>query len=248
MLLGERPGPGTASLLAVALVALILCGAPGVAQDADERGALEIRKLQLEVAKLEGVQWPSVLAPFIGLATGAIGAGVAVYVGQRARRNALDQATHDARLEHYPGLVAATEPLAIYFPPAATLDPEACRSIGRTLSNWYFAKGGLLLSEASRNGYFRLMRALTRASLAGDLAAPRFPEDAAAISVDSVARYWTALRGSGLAVDDIESWSFGALPGAAPPLAFKDYLLLRQQSSDLRTLLSEDLHSRRRPG
>lgn len=245
-----------AGLLVLVLALALAVPWPAAAQDAEERRlGLELRKLELEVAKLEEAPapWHVLLAPLIGFMSGVVGAGVALYAGHRTRRAALDQKTHEARLELYPLLVSATERLAVFFPPPdepvrASLDPAACRAIGRSLSAWYFEKGGLLLSAEARAVYFRLARALTLAAAAPDLAAPVFPDDAPAVSLKGLDAWRATLRAAGLPLDDVEAWPFGAAGAEAEPaLRFKDYVLLRQLSSDLRTVLTEDLHSRRRP-
>jgi hypothetical protein len=68
--------------------------------------------------------------------------------------------------------------------------------------------GGLLLSVKARDAYFRLIRTLTRASLAEELRVPIFPTDAEDISVEKVDKYGTELARK-LKLDDVESWSFG---------------------------------------
>lgn len=173
----------------------------------------------------------------------------------------MDQAVHEKRLESYPHLVKATSQLAVYFPGgdppgAASVGPEECAAMGRAMSEWYFEGGGLLLSVEARDAYFRLARALTRASLAKPLKVPTFPRDADDISLKKVDAYRAALEEKEkLDLDDVENWKFGSLPSKAeakaevrqPHLEFKDYVFLQRFSSLLRTALAEDLHSRRRP-
>ena len=57
------------------------------------------------------------------------------------------------------------------------------------MSDWYFEGGGLLMSVATRDAYFMLARALTRASLPKELIVPMFPNDAEYISVQKVNYY-----------------------------------------------------------
>jgi hypothetical protein len=116
------------------------------------------------------------------------------------------------------------------------------------MSAWYFEGGGLLLSVKARDAYFRLIRTLTRASLAEELRVPIFPTDAEDISVEKVDKYGTELART-LKLDDVESWSFGdpITGGETPAVRFKDYVFLQRLSSDLRTTLAADLRGRRRP-
>ena len=113
---------------------------------------------------------------------------------------------------------------------------------------WYFAGGGLILSTEARDAYFRLARALTRASLAAELRVPEFPRDAAEISAENIDRYGTELAKQ-FDLSNVEEWGFGT-SGAeqqTTALKFKDFVFLQRLSSTLRTRLSEDLRSRRRP-
>jgi hypothetical protein len=221
---------------------------------------LEVQKLELEVARLRqdlGGWLPWVTA-VVGLLVGIAGTATPVWAARRARRGALDQSVHDKRLELYGQLVNATSSLALYFPsvdpvdrdtdqPVPWISPKECTLMGRAMSSWYFEGGGLILSVEARDAYFRLARALTRASLAKELRVPNFPIDVADISVEKVRTYQAELRK--LNLDDIENWSFGAPVSGheQPALRFKDYVFLRRLSSTLRTTLSEDLSSRRRP-
>lgn len=120
--------------------------------------------------------------------------------------------------------------------------------MGRAMSYWYFGGGGLLMSVKARNAYFRLASALTRASLAEALRVPTFPTDALDISNEKVDKYRDELAQQ-FDLDRVEDWSFGraGLENEAPSRRFKDYIFLQRLSSALRTTLSEDLHSRRRP-
>jgi hypothetical protein len=147
----------------------------------------------------------------------------------------------------YPDLVAATAQLALYFPSKPSVGPSDCHVMGQAMSAWYFQNGGLLMSPAARDAYFRLARALTRASLAPELRAPLFPGDANRVSVSSVDRYRDELAGRG--IGDVEKWEFGGpvAESGTTALRFKDFVFLQQLSSSLRTELSKDLHSRRRP-
>ena len=119
--------------------------------------------------------------------------------------------------------------------------------MGEKIRVWYFEGGGLLMSTTARDAYFVLARALTRASLAEQLSVPEFPKHANDISVHAVDQYRRELAGRGL--DDVEKWAFGSSGSETqqPALRFKDFIFLQKHSSALRTELSADLHSRRRP-
>jgi hypothetical protein len=209
---------------------------------------LETRKLELEVAGLEDARrvpwWFPVL---VGFTSGVVGATVTVWGARRARIGALDQALHEKRIEVYAELVAATTQLALYFPSKPSVSSSDCHVMGEAMSAWYFKKGGLLMSPAARDAYFLLARALTRASLVPELRVPIFPVDAHQVSVTRVDRYRQELADR--ALSDVEGWEFGgAVPeSGAPSLRFKDFVFLQRLSSSLRTELSKDLHSRRRP-
>jgi hypothetical protein len=216
---------------------------------------LEIQKLELEVAKLqeEVKPLPSWLTGVLGLLASFLAGAATVLAARRARRGALDQSVHDKRLESYPELVKATERLAVYFPigrPLTPLGPTECDAMGRAMSHWYFGGGGLLMSVKTRNAYFRLARALTRASLAKELRVPTFPKDAEHISVQNLKHYQKELKKHfRLNFNHVEGWRFGGPGSENERLShrFKDYVFLQRLSSALRTRLSEDLRSRRRP-
>lgn len=208
---------------------------------------------EVESTKPQPRSVPGWLPAVVGFVTGVAGTATSVWVARRTRRGALDQSVHNKRLELYPRLVKATARLAVYFPggdpPAASIGPKECGAMGRAMSEWYFEHGGLLLSVEARGAYFRLARALTRASLIGGrLRAPTFPEDAEEISVARLDAYRRELAQE-RDLDDVESWSFGG-PGSegdSPARRFRDYVFLQRLSSALRTTLSEDLRGRRRP-
>lgn len=213
---------------------------------------LETQKLELEIASLKRNAVPAWGIGVLGIVVGITGTASTLWVARRTRVGGLDQSVHDGRLQSYPRLVTAAAPLAVYFPDygsaADSLGPTACTRIGLAMSRWYFSDGGLLLSEQSREAYFRLARALTRAARAPDLAAPAFPADAEEISVERLRGYRQSL-GARLTLDDPDRWTFGrsSCTSAAAGERFKDYVFLQALSSRLRTALAEDLRSRRRP-
>jgi hypothetical protein len=230
------------------------------------KSELEVQKLQLEVSKLkreQGQPWwlPSLFGLVTGVATGVI-AGVASGVitfraAHWARLAELDRAVHEKRLELYPILVKATSRLAIYFPEdglsgRASVQPDGREAMGRAMSQWYFDHGGLLLSRPARKAYFRLARGLTLAARAETLKVPTFPHDSKHISMESVSTYEREIREmkqESLNLDDVENWEFGGPASEQEPnhLKFKDYVFLRNLTSELRTTLTEDLRGRLRP-
>jgi hypothetical protein len=145
------------------------------------------------------------------------------------------------------------------------------------MSHWYFATGGLLLSSQARDDYFRLARALTKASCSDTLLAPAWDQYAKSID-DKIMRGYRrvlklspdeATKGSwdnkmeNTWYDEITNrWQFGGewpdgkkelnkLPEEKEVVdnacAFKDYIFLQTLSSRLRTALTEDIASRRQP-
>jgi hypothetical protein len=234
------------------------------AAEREQRERLELQKLEREIATLER-QPPTWLSPVLtaattvlsvvgGLLAGFLGAKKAATsafnVARSNREGELDQSVHQHRLELYPRLVKATAPLAIYFPDyAGALAPYRCAEMGREMSQWYFAGGGLLLSNEARDAYFAIVRALTRASKAVRLQAPHFPDDAANLSVTTLRDFRQKLP---IAKDghSVENWQFGSeVADTAPPEEkFRDYVFLQHLGSSLRTELASDIRGRRRPG
>jgi len=251
-----RLGVVAAALLSAAPLRVALAEEP-VASAVTAQGSLEhtktareIQKLDLEIAGLKAAQngahglpaWATLALGFLGGAATTI---VSVLGARRARIGELDQKVHEQRLGSYSHLVQAAASLAVYFPQSPQLSPQDCAKMGQEMSTWYFGGGGLLLSAAARDAYFRLARALTRASLSANLNVPTFPDDAAEVSLESIDAFRQDLTG----LDDVESWRFGGElgPQQPPHRRFKDYVFLQRLASGLRTALSEDLRSRRRP-
>ena len=213
---------------------------------------LEIEKLELEVAKLkkdsdEVPKWVPIVALIL---VGVLSGVVTILVARRTRRGALDQSVHDKRLNLYPKLVEATARLALYFPsddpPPVSIGREDCRAMGRAMSEWYFGGGGLLLSVNARDAYFRLARALTRASFK-KLRVPKFPTNSNDISKEDVDIYRKELGGKRV-LRKVEKWCFEVPePEKGNAGQFRDFIFLQYLSSDLRTKLTKDLRSRRPP-
>ena len=139
---------------------------------------LEYQKLQLEVARLQEKEekesaWLKWLPTLLGFTAAAAGTVGSFLLARRAREGAIDQETHQKRLDRYPDLIKATAPLALYFPEfvysVRSLDADQRKAIAREMSRWSYEGGGLLLSVTARDAYFRLARELTRASYATEL-------------------------------------------------------------------------------
>jgi hypothetical protein len=225
---------------------------------------LEVKKLELEVSQLKSGQLLPWLTAFGGVVIGLAGIAIPVGVSRKQRLGALDQSMHEKRIQSYPKLVEATAPLALYFPPKRSVDPQQCRKIGESMRVWYFTDGGLILSKEARDAYFDLARALTYASSSKELSVPLFPQDAKKISKEQVNDYRKKLKSYEVSpysrkpkydISRVEEWQFGASGSDThedflkfkDSLKFKDFLLLQELSSTLRTKLTEDLRSRRRP-
>lgn len=229
---------------------------PGIALAEDDpalqrrKAELELKKLEFEVAALSksSQAWPNSVATVVGFLLGGAGTAATLWGARRARFGAVDQSVHEKRLDLYPLLVKACAPLALYFPVHASVGPKECQAMGQAMSEWYFGAGGLLLSVESRDAYFKLARALTLASLADNLKSPVYPNDAPEICKERVDTYREKLR-MVADLDDVENWSFGGAGSERNDASdrFRDFVFLQQLSSRLRTSLSEDLRSRRRP-
>ncbi|MET4207708.1 hypothetical protein [Bradyrhizobium sp. LA2.1] len=226
------------------------------------KAKFEVSKLELEAKKLEReakkiddeLRWSSKWGPpllttitslFVGILGGWIAARAAMWVAHRNALAEMAAATHEKRLECYPELVEHTLPLAIYFP-MQPLDPRTCEEIGRAISGWYFVSG-LLLSAEARDAYFLLARALTRASDVKELLVPQSTDDAKKISPKIVQDYRDRFNIVKPDNGTIENWKFGVRDEKLKPDDYKDYVLLQTLGSWLRTMLTEDIGSRRRP-
>lgn len=213
------------------------------------------------------VEKPSWLTGALALIGAILGTSASIFIAKRNLVGALDQSVHETRLKAYPKLVQATAGLAVYFPnvlPLGSIRTKDCEAMGRALSTWYFQDGGLLLTEKSRDAYFLLARALTKASRASkQLKVPKFPDDADFLSKEKVDEYRDCLKVHyGLKLDNVTKWEFGTSSqthGARNKLCifseeirnrssdFQDYLFLQHLSSRLRTELTNDIRSRKPP-
>jgi len=237
-----------------------------------EKLELEIKKLSNQGAWQDFWEELPIPVKLMGVILPTFGAYI---VARRQILGARDQAVHEARLKAYPKLVRATASLAIYFPDTFQLvpiGPKDCATMGRKLSAWYFQHGGLLLSRNSRSAYFRLATALTRASKAPSLHVPPLQdyglfsnkeEQDKYLSKDRLDEYRTCLEedyGINVRTLKLEDWKFGGEDEVNPREScvcttdakkrawkFRDYIVLQQLSSLLRTELTKDLRSREKP-
>lgn len=211
---GTRRGFHSASL--VAGLSMVFAGAYAEATDKsapeNQHLQLENRKLTLEIEKLRdeaasplNQSW---VAPLSALLGGTIASGLAWWVARRGRLGSFDQELLVKRLERYPALVAATESLALYFQPGA-FAAKACRESGEKLRTCYFSGTGILISEESRDCYFRLMEALTLAADAEFLDMPAITDYRPWISEQLIGEYRHALGLEVVSAQVIASWSFG---------------------------------------
>lgn len=103
------------------------------------------------------------LKAIVGLVTGAFGTYFGLY--WKIKRELIAQYDHDLRterVEHYKDLWAATEILAEYSPPEP-VTKAGLEKLAATLRHWYFAGGGIFLSEKARDAYFALQDTIVKA-------------------------------------------------------------------------------------
>jgi hypothetical protein len=100
----------------------------------------------------------------IGLATGAV---ATAYKSRKDLEVKYDIKLRQERIEAYKKLWKELERLAYYAPAQQELTHGVARELAGALRAWYFQIGGLLMSEATREAYFDLQRALRSAAVAG---------------------------------------------------------------------------------
>lgn len=136
------------------------------------------------------------------------------------------------RFKAYAALWRPLEPLALYSP-TRDVTYQDLDDLASHLRRWYFARGGLLLSEEARDRYFDLQDALTRALRAADEA--QLPRAQVIRRRD--------LRLTRAELDALEALRTEAPNGAPAP----DFLHARRATSALRSALCVDLGSRAAP-
>jgi hypothetical protein len=249
-----------------AIVLVLLAPAAAAAQSeiadcGNDKAACDLAKVKLEIAKLKyDASWQGeffgvlrlLSSALVGLIGGVAGFVFSSRLGRANQVAALDQKSHEARLAKYPELVAATKPLALYFPhddagKLQTLTPQICAKMGRNLSEWYFEQGGLLLTATARDRYFALARTLIRASEAAKLLAPDVSRGRKHFNPEAVEAFKKKFLFDAEAA--AENWKFGVSDDKyGDGNGIKDFALLQKLSSNLRTALTEDMRSRTPPG
>lgn len=93
------------------------------------------------------------------LVTFALGVtGTYLGLGWKVRKDLeaeYDKTLRDARLRVYQSLWGSLEPLAMFSRPAPVTF-QTVKGLSAELRRWYFAEGGLYLSDATRDVYFEL--------------------------------------------------------------------------------------------
>jgi hypothetical protein len=103
------------------------------------------------------------LAAFVGAISGVL---TTTWKTRKDLEAQYDIDLRKRRMAAYGALWKELEPLADYAPPAE-LTYDALRTLAESLRRWYFQRGGLVLSLATRGPYFNLQQALTSVSSAG---------------------------------------------------------------------------------
>jgi hypothetical protein len=102
----------------------------------------------------------TVLISLLTLVTGALVSGVLTYLGTRSKLVLdYDADLREKRIIAYSDLWCRLEPLAKYVSKASFSDADAT-NLAESLQSWYFEKGGLFLSTATREDYFALQDTL----------------------------------------------------------------------------------------
>lgn len=183
------------------------CSSP----EASQKLALEIDQLKLQNQKLTADSswlnqpWFVALSAFLGA---LIAAGAAWWAGRRGILGTFDQVVLVKRLEKSQDLVAATKLLALYFP-EATLTKDLCQRAGTLLRTCYYSGLGILVSKETRDQYFRLVEALTRAAVADAIDVPALDDYSRWVSESRIEDYRKLLRIEDVDKVIIVNWRFG---------------------------------------
>jgi hypothetical protein len=108
----------------------------------------------------------TLLATTVTAAGGIIVAAITGVLSYRSARwnlrRELEVDLRRQRLEAFKALWALSEPLAKYgrTGPASTATPAAMEKLSGDLRHWYFAQGGMFLTDESRDAYFGFQDAL----------------------------------------------------------------------------------------
>jgi hypothetical protein len=108
----------------------------------------------------------AVLASTVTAAAGVVVASITGVLGYRSARwslrKELEVDLRRQRLDAFKALWALSEPLAKYgrTGPASRVTPASLAALSSKLRHWYFAQGGMFLTESSRDAYFAFQDAL----------------------------------------------------------------------------------------
>lgn len=166
--------------------------------------------------------WASVISAAFGLFAG----GAATYFTTRAQlraeaEHAYDRSLRDLRLPHYQRLFHLTHVMPREWLPSTIPCRADVISIRETLRDWYFGEesGGMFLSQAARDEYFRLYYALERAIAGlGDDADSLSNEDAAGLRQQASALRHQLIADLGAAERPRNKWIIPA-EKHMPPMA-----------------------------
>jgi hypothetical protein len=197
----------------------------GSSADALQKQALEIEQLKLQNEKMRrdssrlNQPWVVPLSAFLGA---LIATGGAWWAARKSRLGTFDQAVLEKRLEKYQEIVAATKPLALYFP-ETTLTKLLCKEAGEQLRACYFSGIGVYLSEEARNSYFRLVEALTRAADADAIDVPALNDYPQWVSGSRIDEYRKLLNLSlkHASKEIIAAWRFGQTTERGRPILYR---------------------------
>jgi hypothetical protein len=108
----------------------------------------------------------AVLASTVTAAAGVVVASITGVLGYRSARwslrKELEVDLRRQRLDAFKALWALSEPLAKYgrTGPASHVTPASLEALSNKLRHWYFAQGGMFLTDASRDAYYAFQDAL----------------------------------------------------------------------------------------
>ena len=175
----------------------------------------------------------------------------------------------DARAQAYADAFVLLKPTALFFPAAKTdagtddasptkqdelvLTRDTCARMGHSLSDWYFGRGGLLMSEKPRNAYFSFVHCLgCAADSDSELASQKFGDHGSAIALSTIKKYRKELglpeRTDNWDCLEADKWKFGTKSlGDSCAQRFKDFVYIQGHASRLRTALTSDIESRDPP-
>jgi hypothetical protein len=175
-----------ATQLPVLAVPTLQAGAASAAVTSPTREALELARLEAEIAKFRveaATAAPWYAAPLVSGAAVLIGFLGVMVTGLLGLRTALSTRIHEfdtrlfeARLEAYGALLAPTRVFALHFP-ERFIDRDVCAQAGHELRKEYFGLAGTLMTVQARKRYMTLQLLLTRAVRAESLRVPTTDSD-----------------------------------------------------------------------